>query len=70
MRTHRNTHYWSQFEPIIGQTCNYTIIHAIVIKLSKRPDVMDDLTVDLIKSTLGLLWLRSHEADVTGKVKK
>jgi hypothetical protein len=42
--------------------------HDIVIRLSKRSEVIDDLTADFIKSTL--LWLRSHEADVTGKVSK
>jgi hypothetical protein len=36
-----------------------------VIKLSKRSEVIDDLTTFFIKSTL--LWLRSQEADVTGK---
>jgi len=52
----------------LGMSLRIFFSHAIVIKHSKRPDVMDDLTADLIKSTL--LWLRSHEADVTGKVNK
>jgi hypothetical protein len=39
---------------------------AMLTKFSKRPEIIDDLTADWIKSTL--LWLRSHEADVTGGV--
>ena len=50
-----------------GMSLRVFFSHAIVIKLSKHADVMDDLTANLIKSTS--LWLRSHGADVTGKVK-
>lgn len=39
-----------------------------MIKFSKRFEAIELLTADLIKSTL--LWLRSQEDEVTGKVKR
>jgi hypothetical protein len=52
----------------LGILLKIFLSHDIVIRLSERSEVIDDLTADFIKSTL--LWLRSHEADVTGKVSK
>jgi hypothetical protein len=52
----------------LGMLLRTFFSQAVVTKFSKSPEVIDDLTADLIKSTLP--WLRSHETDVTGRVSR